>query len=317
MSDRVQIGDVLNEAFQFGYQRWTTVFRFAWLPIVLSMLVAYGVGYLVLDMQAVEAASDSESTGDLSRLLKAPPGLAVLIGLAGGVLSLAIFSGPMASIYRLVALGEERPGFAQLRFDGPAQRVFWGQLILSSLSLAVSFVAVILMLALNGFGLGDVFNAGSNFVSLVSAASNDPAFQPTQAQIEQMAPIGAAFLGVIVAAPVLIYLNIKLAPFLPGSAAKNRLFLFGAFRMTTGYFWLIFGLYVLFILAMLVVAFVYMLVMSFLEVMAGLGGGGALALISGLFGLFSVAVGLAYQVFVIGVQMSLQAIVYRRLETGQ
>lgn len=317
MSDRIQIGDVLNEAFQFGFQRWGTVFRFAWLPLVLSLLLVYGALYLLFDMQAIKAAGEAQTVGDLSGFLKAPPALTVLVGVAGVLMMLALYSGMMASVYRLVALGEERPGFAQLRFDAPAQRVFWGQLILSVLSLFVLFIAAVFMLVLNGFGLGDVAGAWTSFVSLVAAASSDPGFQPSQAQIQQMAPVGTAFMGGLLALPLLVYLNIKLAPFLPGSAAQNRLLLFGAFRMTTGHFWSILGLYILFILAMLIVAIVYTLVIGFLDLMAGLSGGGAVAIISGLFGIISFAVGIAYQVFAIGVQLSLQAIIYRRLETGQ
>ena len=134
--------------------------------------------------------------------------------------------------------------------------------------------------------------------------------------MQALAPIGLLVLSGFFAAPVLIYVNIKLVPFPPGSASENRLLLFGAFRMTAGHFWSILGLYILFILAMIVLGIVYTLAMSFIELMASLGGAGALTIIGAIFTVVAFAAAIAYQVFVIGVQLSLQAIVYRRLKTG-
>jgi len=85
--------------------------------------------------------------------------------------------------------------------------------------------------------------------------------------------------------------------------------------MTFGHAWSIFGVYVLFFIAMVVMSILYTLTMSFFEVMASLGG--AVALVGVIFALVQMAAVLFYQVFVMGVQMALQAIIYRRLKTGE
>lgn len=318
MSERIKAGDVLNEAFQFGFHRFGTVLGFAWLPVLLGLLLVTGALFLVFDMQALEATSDPESLDDMASLLRVPPAAAVAIGVAGVVLMLALYSGVFASIFRLVALGEERPGIAHLRFDGPAQRVFWGQIILAFMNGSVLLAACLVALAMSGHSLSEVLTSGQEFMKLFQQALADPSMQPSEAELQRIGePLGVFFLGFFLALPVMLYLGIKLVPFLPGSASENRLLLFGSFRMTFGHFWSILGVYVLFILSMLVLAIVYTLVMSFLELMAGLSGGGALALIGAVFGVVSFALGLAYQVFVMGVQLALQGIIYRRLKTGE
>ncbi len=318
MSQRVPVGEVLNEAFQFGLHRWFTVLRFAWLPFVLAGAVAGGVFWFIFDQEALKALdeNDPEALSQLFSSLKVAPATAMLAGVAALIAILIAYSGVFASIYRLVALGEDRPGIFQLRFDGPAIRVFWAQIILIAINNGIFAVIALATLTLNGVGVGEVQAAWPEFLRLMIASAADPSFEPTQAQMQALAPIGLLVLSGFFAAPVLIYVNIKLVPFPPGSASENRLLLFGAFRMTAGHFWSILGLYILFILAMIVLGIVYTLAMSFIELMASLGGAGALTIIGAIFTVVAFAAAIAYQVFVIGVQLSLQAIVYRRLKTG-
>ncbi|MCK5744628.1 MAG: hypothetical protein KAH44_00365, partial [Oricola sp.] len=203
----------------------------------------------------------------------------------------------------------------QVRFDGPAQRVFAALLILNVLNYAVILLLCVVMLLIGGSGFGDFFRAWPVFFSLVEAASADPSYQPSAQELAALKPLGSFFTGLFLAVPALIYLNVKLAPFAPGSAAENRLLLFGAFRMTSGHAWSIFGTLILFVLAMVVMSILYMLTMSFLELMASVGG--TMAFIGMIFNAISLAAGIAYQIFVMGVQLSLQAIIYRRLKTGE
>ena len=37
MSERLPVGEVLNEAFQFGLKRWTSVLKYGWLPALLAI----------------------------------------------------------------------------------------------------------------------------------------------------------------------------------------------------------------------------------------------------------------------------------------
>ncbi|WDI31423.1 hypothetical protein PUV54_15845 [Hyphococcus flavus] len=316
MSGRLVVGEVLNETFQFGMQRWSSVFRFAWAPLIIAGLITWGLFQFVFDVEALEAAEKAADFSGFDEILNVSPAVAILAGLAGGVLMMAVLAGAFASIYRLVALGEDRPGFVQLRFDGPAQRVFVAQIILTLINYGTVLLAVLLGLTFAGASIGDFFSSSREFFSLVMQAGQDPNFQPSEEEMQAMAaPIGGVMLGGLIAAPVLIFINIKLAPFVAGSAAENRLLLFGAYRLTSSYFWPLFGVSALFILALFAMAMAFSLAMSFVEVMSTLGG--SLGFIGSLFSIIGVALSLAYQVFVVGLQLSFQGIIYRQLKTGQ
>lgn len=317
MSERIKAGDILTEAFRFGFYRWPTVLRIAWAPFALAILVTLGAAFSVIDMSAAEALESAGAPGwnDFMGILRVPPAIALLAMIAAGIATMLLYCGFFASVYRLVALGEERPGFIQLRFDGPAMRVFAALLILNLINYAVIFALCLLMLGVNGFGFGDFAAAWPDFFALVERAAGDPSYHPSAEEAKLLAPIGAFFTGLFVAAPALIYLNVKLSPFAPASAAENRLLLLGAFRMTSGHAWSIFGTLVLFVLAMIVISILYMLTMRFVELMAALGG--SFAVVGMIFSIISFAAGIAYQIFVMGVQLALQAIIYRRLRTGE
>jgi hypothetical protein len=317
MSDRIKAGDILTEAFQFGFYRWPSVLRYALVPMIIILLATFGAAFAVFDMDAVQTLENNPDADweDIKAVLRVSPAVAVLAGLGVGLLTMLLYCGFFASVYRHVALGEERPGLLQVRFDGPAQRVFAALLILNVLNYAVILLLCVVMLLIGGSGFGDFFRAWPVFFSLVEAASADPSYQPSAQELAALKPLGSFFTGLFLAVPALIYLNVKLAPFAPGSAAENRLLLFGAFRMTSGHAWSIFGTLILFVLAMVVMSILYMLTMSFLELMASVGG--TMAFIGMIFNAISLAAGIAYQIFVMGVQLSLQAIIYRRLKTGE
>lgn len=317
MSERIKAGDILTEAFQFGFYRWVTVFRFALLPIALAMGLVIGAMFLIFDFQSFQALENVQTPtlADFQSLLRVTPSMAVMVGIGAGVVTMFLYCGFFASVYRLVALGEERPGFMQLRFDGPALRVFFALLILNVMNYVVIGGVALAMLAVNGFGFGDFAGTWPHVMSLIEATANDPNYQPTTEQLQQLAPLGAFFSGIFFSLPVIFYLNIKLSPFAPGSASENRLLLFGAFRMTFGHAWSIFGTYVLFFMAVVVMSIIYTLATSFLEMMGALGA--TLPLIGVIFGIVQFAAMMFYQVFMMGVQLSLQAIIYRRLKTGE
>jgi hypothetical protein len=173
-------------------------------------------------------------------------------------------------------------------------------------------------LALSGQSIGSIWAALNEFMTLAAAASVDGAPQPAPEAMRQLAPpLGVIFQAILLSLPLLIYLNVKLAPFLPGSAAENRLLLFGSFRMTSGHAFSIFLVYVMFFMVMVIISVVYSLAMSFVEMMASLSGAGVFAVLGAVFSFISVVAAVAYQVFMMGVQMSLQAIIYRRLKTGE
>lgn len=316
MSGRVPAGEILNEAFQFGFYRWLTVFRFAWAPLAFTAVLMWALINVIFDKEAlagIEKAADFERFSDI---MNVSPVAAIAMGIGAAIVMMIAFAGMFASVYRLVALGEDRPGFLQVRFDGPAQRVFMAQIILNAVNYVIGIAAVLIGLTFAGASLGDLVISSKEFFALVQQTAQDPSFQPSEAQIQSMAgPLRGIMLGGLIAAPVLIFVNVKLSPFLAGSAAENRLLLFGAFRLTAGHFWAIFGVIFLFILALFAVGLAFSLAMSFVETMSNLGG--SLAFIGALFGVIGFAATVFYQVFIIGVQLSLQAIIYRRLKTGE
>ncbi|WP_428408875.1 hypothetical protein [Hyphococcus sp.] len=317
MSQRIPVGAVLTETFNFARVRWLTVFTYFWLPILLIGAFVFGASQVIFDPAAINAAGDDVTLAHLAAAMRVPASVAVLFGLAGVLLMMALYAGAFASVFRLVALGEERPGIFQLRFDGPAQRVFWGQLILAVMNYGLFFlIGVVVMLASGesfqtmGDGLGRLT------IMIIGSALEGSTL--TQEQLQPIAgPLGVVGNTIMISFLVLAYLNLKLVPFLPGSAVENRLLFLGAFRMTRGHFWTILGVYVIFIAAMLVLTIVYELTTGVIDLMSGLAGGGALSLIGGLFGIIGVAVTVAYQVYIMGAQLALCAIIYRRITTGE
>ncbi|NOX95769.1 MAG: hypothetical protein GXP04_11955, partial [Alphaproteobacteria bacterium] len=137
MSQKLPVGDVLNEAVQFGLHRWSTVLRFALGPILVSMLLFVVVAAVLLEPSSFVANSDDATLESMKDGLRFPMSITVLIGGLAYLFVIFLLCGVMASMYRLVALGEDRRGFFQLRMDGPAKRVFFAYLILMLLNFAI------------------------------------------------------------------------------------------------------------------------------------------------------------------------------------
>ena len=284
MSERLPVGDTLNEAFQFGLRRIGTVIRLGWLPMALVFGMGAGLVRLIFDVSTLESSEDPSILLNPEAYLTVPAPVAVLLGVVVLIIAMLLMAGFMASVYRLVALGEDRGGYFDLRFDGPSVRVFWAQLIIALIGYGIFAIA---------FLLASVVTGGSGGVAVVLS------------------------LAVLFALPVLAFVNVRLAAFPAGSAAENRLFFRGAFDLSKGRFWSIFGVYFFLVLALMVFGIIYTILSSILEMLASLGGaGGALAAIGVVFTALQIGMMIFYQAFVLGVQLSTQAIIYRRLKTG-
>ncbi|MHA7873650.1 MAG: hypothetical protein ACX939_14975, partial [Hyphococcus sp.] len=269
MSRQLPIGDVMNEAVQFALHRWLTVLRFAWLPGVVS-IVLFGAFFAALfDPALFMSESPEEQAAALMAGLRMPWQTAVAIGVVLYGIVTFLFSGVAASLYRLVILGEDRPGVFHLRIDGPAFRVFLAFVIVFLISSAVSGAAMMAALAVTGQSWGDVVEGVKAFAALVEAseAGGEP---DDMAVFGALAPLfqvlGAAFLFWVIPT---VYFAVKLAPFPPGSAAENRLLLFGSFAMTFGHFWSILGIFILYILFIMVLSIIYGLADTILQMLAG------------------------------------------------
>ena len=319
MSSPLPIGDILNESFQFGLRRWPTVIRYAWAPVVLSFILLGLFFASVFDFQALQQIDETEVFPGFEEILQLPGPVIVALAIALYLIIGALYSGIMASIFRLVALGEERPGFFQVRLDGPAWRVFWATIIMGVLSMLVWVIATGAALAISGISIGaylaDMGAVLSGALAAIESGSEDAFNQ----QVMTMTQYWKVFvLSIVVAFIPLIYLGTRLAPFLAGSAAENRLILFGSFALTQGRFWSVFGAMLLMGLMIFVISIMFQIVTSLFELMIGLGGsGGAFALIAMILSVAYFGLVIFYYAVIYGVQMSLQAIIYRRLKTGE
>jgi|GEM_PF-2481259 len=317
MAEKFPVGEALNETFQFALNRWGTVLRFGWAPMVLAIVLSIGLAWSILDIPALEAVDDDpDSIFPLSQFLKMSAPMAITAVIAGSLFISFILSGFMASVFRLVALGEERPGFVHLRFDGPAQRVFIANLIQGAINMVIYAAAFFIASLTTGIAIGDAFGAISEFFSLI-AQSAETGGQVDAADIgETVAPVGLFFVAGLFATLPMIYVNVRLAPFLAGSASENRLLLLGAFRLTAGNFWPLFFFYLLLMVVMMVIVFVFQLVIGIVDALSALPSDGVFALIGYLASALGFIATLAYQLFVYAIQFGAQGVIYRRLKTG-
>lgn len=319
MSEKLPVGDVLNEAFQFGLHRWATILRFAWLPVVLMIAVFLAYIFAVLDMTTFMAL-DGES-GDLemlSDLLRVPMSVAVVVGIVLYIVLSIPIAGFIASVYRLVALGEERPGLFQLRVDGPAWRVFWAYIIMALISTLIWAGAAAAAFSLTGNSLPEVASAFYNLFAF--AAEVDGASQPSPEMLDPFVnSFNAIFLAMLFALIPILYVNIKLTPFLPGSASENRLLLIGSFRMTFGHFWSILGIFILLIIFLLIISLIFQLAMVALQLLVSFLAvqGAGLEIVAMVLGILFIVVSIFFQAFIMAVQIAAPAIIYRRLSTGE
>ncbi len=317
MAEKFAVGEALNETFQFAIHRWGSVLRFGWAPIALVIALSFGLVWMIVDINALEAAEDNpEILVETEKWLKTSWATAIVLIGVGSVAMSFILAGFMASVYRLVALGEERPGFIHLRFDGPAQRVFIANLILSLINFGIYAVAFLIASATTGFSPGEAFAAIGEFLRIVSEAAQAGGQVDESAFGDSIAPVGLFFIAFVYAVLPMIYINIRLAPFLSGSAAENRLLLLGSFRLTGGNFWGLFGFYLLLFIVMMVIVFAFQIIIGILDALSALPSSGLFALIGYIAGAISFIATVAYQVFAYAIQFGAQGVIYRRLKTG-
>ncbi len=317
MAEKFAVGEALNETFQFALNRWGTVLRFGWAPMALVLAISFGLAWSILDVKALEAAEENpEAIFQFGQFLKMPVLAAILSAVAGSLLIAFILSGFMASVFRLVSLGEERPGFVHLRFDGPAQRVFFANLILSLINFAIYAAAFLVASIATGISPGAAFGAVSEFFRLLSeSAASGGQVDPADIG-ESVAPFGLFFIAGLFALLPVVFVNVRLAPFLAGSAAENRLLLVGAFHLTAGNFWGVFFYYVLLIVVMMLIVFVFQIVISIVDALSALPSNGVFALMGYLANAVAFIATVAYQLFVYAIQFGGQGVIYRRLKTG-
>lgn len=318
MSQKLPIGDVMNEAVQFGLHRWATVLRFAWAPTLFSLLL-FGLYFAVLFEPSFFSSMSEESSFEE---FKSAMRLSVPAAIAGAGLIylfvILLFCGVAASLFRLVALGEDRPGFVQLRVDGPAIRVFFAYLIMMIITGAIWGAAFLVALAITGESASGLVDGFKAFMTIAETAEQGNAndLEAFSALMGPMKVFGMTFLLAVIP---LIYMSVKLAPFPPGSAAENRLLLFGSFAMTFGHFWSILGVFILFILFIMVISIIYSLADSIFQMLAALlvAQGSIFALVAVVIYLAVAAAAIFFQLFSMAIQTAVPAIIYRRLKTGE
>lgn len=317
MSEKLPVGETLNEAFQFGLKRWGTVIRYGWAAFVIAILAFAAYAMIVVGATVFTAANNGADIKSFQDLVQIPVVAAIGLAVILYVFVAVLFCGVVASLYRLVVLGEDSPGIFHLRLDGPALRVFFSFLIIGIINAVIWCAALAISFAINGQEFADL---GSQLVRFFQLAVEAETGEVSDAEV--LSVVGAIFrsfaLAVLIAFIPLIYLNIKLIPFPPGSAAENRLLLFGSFGMTTGHFWSIFGIYILFIIFVIILSVIFQIVLAILQALAALGAnmGGAAAIVGAVVGLIVLAAGLFFNIFLFGAQTALRAIIYRRLATG-
>lgn len=319
MGYKLSIGAALNEAFLFGLKRWPTVLRLGWAPVASFTLIVVAALLAVTSFSgSLENFANSAHAVDPREYLRVSPVLAVIIVGAAFLAGFVLLAGVAASIYRLVALGEERRGIFDLRMDGPALRVFFANVILGSIQIAIWMFAFIVATNIYETSIGDIVEAFwrlSNplaWLYVMSAGLDGIGADLKNAVIT----INTAFWIAIV--PV-IFFGVKLAPFFAGSAATNRLLLFRSWRLTLGNFWRVAGAYFLFLIALFLVTQAFNIALETLSLTATVISttGGVFAPLGVLLGIALIASMVVFQSFIYGTQLALQAIIYRQLEYGE
>lgn len=324
MSDKVRIGGVLNEAVMFGAHHWLTYVRFAWAPFVLIALLSIGLTALLIDFGAIAAAG--EATGQLQAfsfdtLFRLPVPVTIVAFAALGLVIAFLMAGPVASIARLVILGEKNPGLVHVRMDGPARRVFIAMVISGLINIVIWAVAVAIV---QFFFDQNPFSGFGTLIELMKtsgvAGANGTAPSLSPEQLDEFKNVMAAWGGVFFLTIIpSIYVGLKLVPFVPGSAAENRLILMKSLRMTRGHFWSIFGAYVLFVVFLGIAGIVLGLSLEIINVLLGFlaNQGTALAVVGIILVVIVNLIEFVFNLFSATAQLALSAIIYRRIETGE
>ncbi|MEM6414725.1 MAG: hypothetical protein AAF720_08725 [Pseudomonadota bacterium] len=318
MSARLPIGDVANEAVQFGIAHWITVLRFAWLPYLIGGMIVAASLFLTFDLTAFSStAVNSMTIDEFMEAARYPLPILAIVFLIVGLVFTFLTAGIFSNIADFVVIGDKRGGFVHLRTDGPTQRVFHSYVISGLISLLIVSLAAVVALLITGKDLQPIIVAFKELAAYSAQAT--PGQQPPQDIIDASLEVGGFFgLLVLLSSIPLFYTSIKLTPFSAGSAIENRLILFKSFSMTTGHFWSIVLSIILILLFLIVVQMIYSLADIVLNGAATyFSSQQGTALLAVVFTVISAIAAVVVQVFSMTVQAALQCIIYRRLETGE
>jgi len=312
VSEKIRVGAVVGEAFEVGAKRWPALIRFFLLPVLVGGLLFCGVMAGMIDFAALRAETHVEDLQSFEKLLRVP--LPVFIGFFTAVQAvfLLLISGGAASFFRLVAIGEDRPGLAQLRLDGPAWRVFWSLAILLLISAAIYAAAIAAAASVTGQSPATWLQEMFDFMRTATADGGDAQLSHEKARelFEKLSPLmlaaGFAFIP-------MLYVGVKLAAFPAASAVEDRIALFQSFGMTFGHWW---SILFSFILCAVAIVILLIVVGISLAVLHGVG----VALLHGpshIGGLLVIAVAailsIGLRLVIAAVRLALPAIIYRRL----
>jgi len=223
------------EGFRIIKSHPGTIAVWAGVNILITVLVLglmFGIlgGSVFADLQALEAASASESP-DFSQIW---PMFRALGGVILLILPVAIVAGAMlqAAVNRVVLRPDEKsPGFLRLGMD--EVRVFLVQFIL--------WLLAVVLIGLLAVGLGALGQISGWLV----------------------------FFGVLGAIVLVVFLAVRLSLAIPQTFATRRLNLFGSFGLTKGNFWGIFGAYALAVACYLVIAIAVAIVFGVIAAVIG------------------------------------------------
>ncbi len=319
MSNSTPVGAVVNEAVQFVLHRWGAVFRFFFAPVLLSVVLFSAFAASVIDQEKAAAAGEIATIADFLAIVRLPLPTVIFMGLVATSATALLLAGAAASLYRLVALGEDRPGYFQVRVDGPAARVFLASIILGVISLVIWGAAAAIAQAIGGGSPLVLMKEFANFYMEVAATGDEPDDIPPELR-QAFIDHGASFaLWCFMGLAASLYAGVKLAPFAPGAAIENRLILLKSVRMTTGHAWSILGSLTLLAAFTFIIALIAGLAINIINQISGLlmSQGAGLALVGLAFSAIVVAGQILIRAFTTGAQGALLAIIYRRLETGE
>jgi len=289
VSEKLGIGDILTESFQFGLRQAPIIARVLWAPLLVLGVAAGGGGYVI----GSQFADGVEPTRGLVALIAAF-GAALLLG------GPFLLGGAGAALYRLVALNEQPQGAFHIRFDGPAVRTALAWIIQSLITSAPFLIGAAIAFA----GVKDL-PPFQEFLEAFKLAQTDPeAAGP--ALVAWMGPIGLAFLIGFIPS---VLLTVKLAAFAPGSAVRDTLFLFGSWRLNSGFFWSVLGGLIALMVAIILLSLVEGLAETVLRLIGGVIGGVA----AKAFGGVAIALNVLFSLYTTAVGFAFNGAVYRRL----
>ena len=310
MSEKMPVTDLLNESFTFGLRRFFTVLRCLFVPYLILIVGLCIVAVGLLDFDAISRLENNdmpepESFEDVMGIINSvfrgtwQSALAVFF-VAATVLSLPLYGG-IASIFRLVGLGEEPGGWFNLRLDGPMWRTFFSWLIIGILQNLF-------------FGIGLAVAYGMNpdmfaFFADLEALEDDPT--------PLFGLLGSLFFAWFIFLLLSMFVFTKLAPFPAASACENRLMLVNSWSRTSGHFWTILGGYIMLVLALTFANMAFQILTSVLQgvftAVSAMGGEAMVGIMVAFVTLVILVASLAFTVFTTGVQMAFPAVIYRRL----